>query len=1218
MHKNIPNANSFSFHGVKLEDITELELCFNVKVMVYCLNSNGTVSLIYNSLNNNTDVMYLNMYDNHFSYITNFEKLVKKFQCDKCLKLFKRQWNLRRHYTNCYDRTKYSFPGGFFCNSTTLFDKLKSLNIHVPLEFQFYNKFIVWDMEAILLKSNLSKSDKLTWISQHHPISVSIASNVENFEESECFVNTDPDQLINQMMSYISEISLYNKELMSEKYDEVYVQLNELISRYSGNSSLTEFSKSNHDKKIESHFFKSLTNIKKELDRYISQIPVIGFNSGKYDLNLIKKYIMSYIVENYTEQDIHTIKKENSYLSISTPDIKFIDISNYLASGCSYSQFLKAYGCDEPKGIFPYEWFDSFEKLNYPQLPQPEDFYSKIKKDNPIKNEGDYRKLQGIWEDEGMTTFEDYLIYYNNLDTGPFVIALNNLLKVYFDEGIDIFKDYVTLPGVARRMLYNSSNSKFSLFNYENDHLYYTFKQNIVGGPSIIFSRYQEKGVTDIKGIFNNKCQSVVGYDCNGLYSYAIRQEMPTGLYVIRPQENNFRPEVSEKYIDSYVWLDYISKTENVKILHKLNNGKEIRFGNYLVDGYCVSTKTVYEYNGCYYHNCPFNCFIVKRIKSKKWLKKIQETQIKDDIKKKFLLGQGLKYVSIQECEYNEKVKPKSLSLYNNYLPSYYQNNKSTLSQNKIIDDISKGLLFGAVEVDIAINDNLFEYFKEYPPFFCTCDVPMNAIGEHMTEFCNDNDINFKNGKLLISGTKAKKILLATPLLKWYLMHNCKITKIYQVIEFQPKKSFTSFIETVTENRIIGDKHKDKSIIGDTYKLLSNSAYGSVLINKTKHCNIKYLDNKGKVVKMINSKNFKSLDTINDTTYEVEMYKNQIKMDNFILQYAKLRMLEFYYDCLVTYMKPNSFEITETDTDRIYMALNEDSLHKCIKEEYYETYYKEIYNQCKDNDQAKWFPRKCCDKHIAIDKRFTGIFKEEFLGDKMISLCSKSYIIQNKQGKQKISCKGISKKHLSDPMSSFENTLKNRTINSAKNMGFRLKNNNIFTYSQEKIGFNYFYCKRKVLGDGISTVPLDIELCPWSNNVELIEKVQDPLSNLYPCKLLHNNIFFPSSEHLFLYHLCLHFNYQNTASELLKILDPTDLHKFISDKAIDLNKDYAVIERLMRFSILLKLNQCPLFYNKLSKMEGTLIYYKQVNLKKDLAGFLGVITKSSLVSITIR
>ena len=342
---------------------------------------------------------------------------------------------------------------------------------------------------------------------------------------------------------------------------------------------------------------------------------------------------------------------------------------------------------------------------------------------------------------------------------------------------------------------------------------------------------------------------------------------------------------------------------------------------------------------------------------------------------------------------------------------------------------------------------------------------------------------------------------------------------------------------------------------------------------------------------------------------------NPIQIGFFILQYAKLRMLEFYYDCLEKCLKTNSFELTETDTDSIYMALNEVTLAKCMKEEYYETYYKQIYKQCNDHDQAVWFPRKCCDNHIALDRRFTGIFKEEFLGDKMISLCSKSYIIQNKKGKQKISCKGISKKNLSDPMTKFKNTLNNRTIISAKNMGFRLKNNNIFTYSQEKIGFNYFYCKRKVLEDGISTVPLDIELCPWSTHIEIIEKVQDPLSNLYPCNLLYNNIIFPSSEHIFIYLLCVHFNYHNIAAEILKILDPTELHRFILDKGVDLNKDYAIIERTMRFSILIKFKQCSLFYDKLSKMAGSLIYYKQVNLKRDLAGYPGVISKSSLLEV---
>ena len=59
-------------------------------------------------------------------------------------------------------------------------------------------------------------------------------------------------------------------------------------------------------------------------------------------------------------------------------------------------------------------------------------------------------------------------------------------------------------------MLYESSDSNFSLINKENADLYYTIKKNIVGGPSIIISKYHEKDVTNIKNIENNRCKALV------------------------------------------------------------------------------------------------------------------------------------------------------------------------------------------------------------------------------------------------------------------------------------------------------------------------------------------------------------------------------------------------------------------------------------------------------------------------------------------------------------------------------------------------------------------------------------------------------------------------------------------------------------------------------------------------------------------------------------
>lgn len=78
----------------------------------------------------------------------------------------------------------------------------------------------------------------------------------------------------------------------------------------------------------------------------------------------------------------------------------------------------------------------------------------------------------------------------------------------------------------------------------------------------------------------------------------------------------------------------------------------------------------------------------------------------------------------------------------------------------------------------------------------------------------------------------------------------------------------------------------------------------------------------------------------------------------------------------------------------------------------------------------------------------------------------------------KFSCKDISKRRLKAPLTTFRNVLKTQKQAFGINMGFKLHNNQICTYRQVRNGFSYFYCKRKVLADGVSTEPLDIELCP--------------------------------------------------------------------------------------------------------------------------------------------
>jgi hypothetical protein len=51
-------------------------------------------------------------------------------------------------------------------------------------------------------------------------------------------------------------------------------------------------------------------------------------------------------------------------------------------------------------------------------------------------------------------------------------------------------------------------------------------------------------------------------------------------------------------------WLKYIMMSEKLLIQHA-RNGIEKKIYNYKVDGWCEQTKTVYEFNGCFFHGCP-------------------------------------------------------------------------------------------------------------------------------------------------------------------------------------------------------------------------------------------------------------------------------------------------------------------------------------------------------------------------------------------------------------------------------------------------------------------------------------------------------------------------------------------------------------------------------------------------------------------------------------
>ena len=262
-----------------------------------------------------------------------------------------------------------------------------------------------------------------------------------------------------------------------------------------------------------------LIDLQEHFERYCNVLPVFGFNSPKYETNLIKSYFLPILVN---ERGIEptVIKKANQVFSFKFGDVQLLDIMNFLGGATSLDYFLKACKTKETKGFFPYDWFDCPEELNNKDLPSNDSFFSILRNSNPLGkdyndfqnlvNSGltteqavaklrmdripptgaeNYSYLQSVWENINMQYFSDFLRWYNSKDVVPTLEAMQKMIEFYHNKGIDMLKLGCTLPNLAKICLHKSTDSKFYPFRESDKDLLDKIWEDMVGAPSFVFTR---------------------------------------------------------------------------------------------------------------------------------------------------------------------------------------------------------------------------------------------------------------------------------------------------------------------------------------------------------------------------------------------------------------------------------------------------------------------------------------------------------------------------------------------------------------------------------------------------------------------------------------------------------------------------------------------------------------------------------------------------------
>ena len=298
---------------------------------------------------------------------------------------------------------KNVYPKNVYQTQETLFDQLDTFGIEYTNEQTHFMNLAIFDFESICVQEESFKDINTTkWIGKHIPISVSISSNL--VKEPIFLCNSDPHHLITSFIGAFENLALQSKAIMKSLFCDIKTTINnklgsileKLTQRHNRREQAdlddcdNETCTSTHSLQIQK---KQLIDLQEHLERFCNVLPIFGFNSAKYDLNIVKSLLLPFLV-NERNIEPSVIKKANQFISFKFSDIQLLDVLNFLGGVTSLDSFLEAYKTSETKGFFPYDWFDHPDKMQNPDFPPYDAFHSKLRSCNPLETQStDYVNL---------------------------------------------------------------------------------------------------------------------------------------------------------------------------------------------------------------------------------------------------------------------------------------------------------------------------------------------------------------------------------------------------------------------------------------------------------------------------------------------------------------------------------------------------------------------------------------------------------------------------------------------------------------------------------------------------------------------------------------------------------------------------------------------------------------------------------------------------------
>ncbi|XP_068713295.1 uncharacterized protein [Montipora foliosa] len=347
--------------------------------------------------------------------------------------------------------------------------------------------------------------------------------------------------------------------------------------------------------------------------RITDKIPVIFHNLRGYDSHFIMQEIGE-TVKNHTytnkkgekcQMNINAIPNNmEKYMAFMLGHhLTFIDsfqfmsssldrlVSNLPKESLKYtSQIFENEKLDlmSRKGVYPYDFMDSFGKFNE-KLPPKEEFYSILNDEHILDDQ--YKHAQNVWNTFNLKNMGEYHDLYLKSD----ILLLADVFENFRKTCLQYYKldpcHYFTSPGLSWDAMLKMTNIKLELMT--DIDMFQFIEKGMRGGTSYIANRYGKANNRYMK-TYDEKAPSkyIMYLDANNLYGWAMSQYLPTGGFRWMTKKQIDKIDLSKYKEDSNKGSILEVDLEYPKELHDLHNDyplapEKVKVNKDMLSNYC-------------------------------------------------------------------------------------------------------------------------------------------------------------------------------------------------------------------------------------------------------------------------------------------------------------------------------------------------------------------------------------------------------------------------------------------------------------------------------------------------------------------------------------------------------------------------------------------------------------------------------------------------------